>query len=211
MIREHLPQIIKNRAVRNLFDIKANQQKQLLLGDLVRMHPFNPRLVNKLYSLSNFGLQEKYISKFSGARSIQQATISKWKNETDVLASVKSVESGNSDYISKKRSGDELQRRLLAQDLCITELAQELRETMWGLQLEGITMPAQQEQTMLYRWNEIPLAWAPRAVLLIVDATVNNNCQVTRGAHTPYYGSATRMRVRRAPMQVMESGTLSVR
>lgn len=31
---------------------------------------------------------------------------------------------------------------------------------------------------------------------------------LTRGSRTPYYGSATRMRVRRAPMQVLEVGNI---
>lgn len=75
MLKKHFPRIIKNRAVRNLFDFHADTQKILLVNDLVAMRPFNLRLANKLYSLSNFRLQEKYLSKFSGARSIQQATI----------------------------------------------------------------------------------------------------------------------------------------
>lgn len=56
----------------------------------------------------------------------------------------------------------------------------------------------------MYKSSEIPLKWASRAVLLVVDPSVNINPRVTRGSHTHYYGSATKMRVRRAPMQVLE-------
>ncbi|KAF5190064.1 RNA-dependent RNA polymerase, partial [Thalictrum thalictroides] len=87
-------------------------------------------------------------------------------------------------------------------------MAQKLRDTMWGLNMEGITMPTQQEQTKLYRWSEIPHEWASRAILVMVDESVNHNPLLTRGRHTPYYGSATKMRVRRAPMQVLEVGNI---
>jgi len=79
---------------------------------------------------------------------------------------------------------------------------------MWGLNVEGITMPAQQEQTGLYRWSDVPSQWASRAILVMVDQSVNDNPHITRGNHAPYYGSTTKMRVRRAPIQVLEVGNL---
>lgn len=208
MIKTHLPNLIKNKAVKNLFDITAEEQKERLISTLTRVKPFNPRLANKLYSLSNFGLQEKYISKFTGARSIQQATITAWENETEVIQSVKTVEEANSSVL-KSRSGSHLLRDLyLSRPTCMTDTAQLLREEMWGLPMEGITMPSQQEQTRLYRWEEIPIQWASRAILVMVDASVEDDPLTTRGRHTPYYGSATKMRVRRAPMQVLEVGNV---
>ncbi|KAL4125915.1 hypothetical protein QTP88_010152 [Uroleucon formosanum] len=69
-------------------------------------------------------------------------------------------------------------------------------------------MPSQQEQTKLYRWNEVPMEWASRAILVMVDESVSESPLTTRGRHTPYYGSATKMRVRRAPMQVLEVGNV---
>lgn len=74
-IKNYLLNLIQNKSVKNLFSFDANDAKQDLIRDLTNTKPFNPRLTNKLYSLSNFGLQEKYISKFSGTRSIQQATL----------------------------------------------------------------------------------------------------------------------------------------
>lgn len=168
------------------------------------MSPFNARFVIKLYTLSNFGLQEKYISKFSGARSIQQATITAWDNEKEVLESVQSVEATTSDHLKNRQPSDTLKTTIYRQGTFNTLLAQILHDSMWGLPIEGITMPAQQEQTGLYRWEEIPLAWAPHAVLIIVNSAPH----ITRGAHTPNYGSATNMRVRRAPISVLEIGNI---
>lgn len=209
LIKQHLPKIIKNKDIKNLFDVKADHQKVPLIKDLSKMKPFNPKLANKLFSLSNFGLQEKYISKFSGARSIQKATVDHYNSEADVLQSVRDMETVNSSYISCKRKETKALELLKPQeDICLTQLAQDLRDSMWGLNLEGITMPAQQEQTGLYRWEDVPKVWAPHAVLLMVDDSVNQGCGYTRGKHTPYYGSATKMRVRRAPLQVLEVGNI---
>lgn len=70
MIRNYLPNIIRNKSVKNLFDFAAEEQKRILITDLINTQQFNPRLANKMYTLSNFGLQEKYLSKFTGARLI---------------------------------------------------------------------------------------------------------------------------------------------
>lgn len=148
------------------------------------------------------------MSKFTGARSIQQATITAWENETEVINSVKTVEQANSSVLQSRTGGDCLRRLYLTKPMCLTDMAQTLREEMWGLPMEGITMASQQEQTKLYRWAEIPLAWAPRSILLMVDSSVAENPLITRGRQTSYYGSATKMRVRRAPMQVLEVGNI---
>lgn len=149
------------------------------------MRPFNPRLANKMYTLSNFGLQEKYISKFSGARSIQQDTLTAWANEMEVLQSVRSVESITCSTLARRKPQESLLTVLQSTDGCMTTLAQSLKQKMWGIPLEGITMPAQQEQTELYRWDEIPPVWAPHAILIIVDESVMLSGHNTRGAQTP--------------------------
>lgn len=116
--------------MKNLFDFAAEKAKGRLIRDLIKTTPFNPRLANKLYSLSNFGLQEKYISKFSGARSIQQATLTDWKNEKDVLDSVGRVEAMNSLHISHKERSQYLSDLLVSSNTCIIGTIQELRDTM---------------------------------------------------------------------------------
>lgn len=210
MIKQRLPNIIKNKSVKNLFEFNAEQERTRLIEDLMRVQPFNPRIANKLYTLSNFRLQEKYISRFSGARSIQQATISAWNNEKEVINSVKDVEEATSTDFQHRRCDTTLDSLLLPADKCITDIAQNLRDEMWGVNLEGITMASQQEQTRLVRWEDVPHAWTPRTILIIVDESVNDRCHVTRGKHTPYYGSATKMRVKRAPMQVLEVGNIVI-
>lgn len=130
MIKQYLPQLIRNRAVKNLFDVAADEEKKNLVTDLSRIRPFNPHLANKLYTLSNFGLQEKYVSKFTGARSIQQATLSVWTSELAVLNSVKSVEKMNSDYLESLSASDHARCVLARSPACGIELAQLLRDEM---------------------------------------------------------------------------------
>lgn len=65
---------------------------------------------------------------------------------------------------------------------------------MWGLHIEGVTMPAQQEQTEVYRWEYVLLKLAPYTILFIVDDTISPNGHLKRGIRTRYYESATRMR-----------------
>ena len=153
MVRVHLPSLIKNKAVKNLFDFKAEDQKKLLTNDLVGMRLFNPRLVNKLYSLSNFGLQEKYLSKFSGARSIQQATISAWKNEAEVIASIKAIEEASSANMQCHTRCDSGNTPLYSIDTCMTGLAQSMRDEMWGIDIKmyNYAFSARTDGMVLYK------------------------------------------------------------
>lgn len=109
--------------------------------------PCNPKLLSKIMTLSNIGKQEALISKFSSTRSIQAVACREWSSEVEVLRDIHAMEETMMDHILY-RPVDPILNDILLKP-CLTQLAQELRERGWGLPIEGVTMPAQQEQTQL--------------------------------------------------------------
>ena len=87
-------------------------------------------------------------------------------------------------------------------------LAYDLRLEGWGYPLEGINMPAQQDQTTLHPWSSIPDKWKPCTILVQVDETLTSLCPIRKGRRTPYFGSQTKLRAKRAPLQVIEVGSM---
>lgn len=81
----------------------------------------------------------------------------------EVLTSVQDVEGLTSHMMEEKPRQSLLFSLFGGENSCLTHLAQTLRDDMWGLNLEGITMTSQQEQTGLYKWNDVLLNWASRA------------------------------------------------
>lgn len=80
-IREGLPSIVKNTLLQSLFSNDIEQEKANLIDTLMSIRPVNPRLNNKFYAISNMGMQEQYISKFSNTKSIQKLAFHIWANE----------------------------------------------------------------------------------------------------------------------------------
>jgi len=74
--------------------------------------------------------------------------------------------------------------------------------------MEGITMPPQQEQTRVMPWESIPSNLIDRAILIKEQNNPPLSKTTTRGKYTPYFGSITRIRARRATLQVIEVGNL---
>lgn len=77
-VKEGLSGYIKNRDVLPLFTLDSEVKKRQLLTDLSNITPTNPRLLNKIYSCSSLGIQEKVIAKFSNTRSIQRVATQTW-------------------------------------------------------------------------------------------------------------------------------------
>lgn len=71
---------------------------------------------------------------------------------------------------------------------------------MWKRNIEGITMPAQQEQTR--PWDILPEFSWPSSIHLIKDGCWSSS-HTQRGPYTPYFGSLTTQRARKAPIQVL--------
>ncbi|CAG9822114.1 unnamed protein product [Phaedon cochleariae] len=209
-VQKGVSTMVINCVIKALFCQEMEQEKATLIEDLMCISPVDPRLLNKLYSLlSNPGLQEKYLGKFSNTRSIQQVAFKRWTNEKEVLLWVKRMESILSNwYKGKEASSSDLTFLKPYLQGCTMRSAHELRSRTWGITLEGITMPAQQEQTTLHVWRDIPANWRERAILIAVDGTIHSDVITTRGKRTPYFGSHTRLRAKRAPLQVLEVETM---
>lgn len=181
------------------------QAQDTLVKDLSRIEPCNPRLLNKMYALSNVGLQERWLGKFANTRSIQQIAFKQWSSEYSVYLSIMSLETRFAMYLQKKKPSD-LQG--LIQSTCVTVYTQVLREQYWNIRLEGITMPPQQEQTRLINWQSLQEGQANRAILVVEQTETNLHKATSRGKYTPYFGSVTKLRALRATLQVVEVGSL---
>lgn len=62
-VRSGLTTFIINKTVLPLFIEEASSSQEVLIRDLASIRPCNPKLLNKLYSLSNVGLQENFCTK----------------------------------------------------------------------------------------------------------------------------------------------------
>jgi len=134
---------------------------------------------------------------FSNTRSIQQLAFQTWSNELEVYNTIKHLEAQYNRYLQQK--GKDPQIESLTSCPCITTYTQLLRERSWGIQMEGITMPPQQEQTKLISWDRLQMDDSPRAILIVEQETLPLHKPISRGKYTPYFGSMTRMRAKRAP------------
>lgn len=82
-IKKGLMTLIVNKDIQQLFTLDTDVAHDTLVEDLSRIKPCNPKLLNKLYALSNIGLQEKWTSMFANTRSIQQVALQSWSDELD--------------------------------------------------------------------------------------------------------------------------------
>nr|WPR17567.1 MAG: RNA-dependent RNA polymerase [Beetle nyamivirus] len=207
-IKKGVPDLVKNNLLKALFTQNMDLAKDQLIHTLMKIRPVNPRLLNKLFALSNPGLQLSYLGRFSNTRSIQRVAFSRWTNELDLINWIRVTESAISRHYEGQRGNYSIDTLLPYLEGCTARGAYTLRSNYWGLALEGITMPAQQEQTRLERWDTLPYEWQERSILLSADASVVEDVITTKGTRNTYFGSETRMRVRRAPLQVVEVGTM---
>lgn len=197
---------IVNKSVLSLFTDEATISLEALVQDLAKIRPCNPKLLNKLYALSNIGLQERWMGMFTNTRSIQQLAFKSWSDELEVIEAIRSMELQFSRYLKAKQPNKMLNE--IKEAACITTYTQILREKMWGVTMEGITMPPQQEQTRIYPWEDIDKEHTRRAILYTEQDHTCLHKQTSRGRHAPYFGSMTRLRAKRAALQVVEVGSV---
>ncbi|CAG9840712.1 unnamed protein product [Diabrotica balteata] len=69
-------------------------------------------------------------------------------------------------------------------------------------------MPAQQEQTSLHPWQNVPKMWKPRCILVHIDPSASRLNPPLKMVRHHYFGSQTKMRARRAPLQDLEVGSM---
>lgn len=183
------------------------EEKTALTTDLMNIVPCNPKLMSKLMSLSNAGKRDALVRKFSNTRSIQAIACRDWNSEIDVLNHIVSLEDATMTHILA-RPPDILLGQM-TQNVCTTLLAQQLRETGWGIQIEGVTMAAQQEQSSVCSWDKVPVEDYTRAVSLTMRGDTALSWSLSRGPITPYIGAPTRVRAKRQPLQDVESYSFS--
>jgi len=194
-VRKGIIDFVINEDIRCLFSLNADQYQQDLVNDLANIKPCNPKLLNKLYALSNVGLQEKWTDMFANTRSIQQTAFKSWRNELEVIETVKKLEARYALYLQKRK--EDPQADEVKACLCITKYAQAIREIAWGIEIEGITMPPQQEQTRFSFWDRVPAFYSGRSILITEHLKKAITKTHFRGRYTPYFGSTTRLRAKR--------------
>ncbi|UDL13960.1 MAG: RNA dependent RNA polymerase [Xiangshan Nyami-like virus] len=205
-IKKGLTDFVENVDVKDLFSLSTEMSQDNLIHDLMSISPCNPKLLNKIYALSNIGLQERWLGKFSNTRSIQQTAMKSWSSELTVISTVRQLEERFSCHLLNKKEDEEVIHLLEAQ--CVTVYAQGLRERAWGMPMEGITMPPQQEQVYLLPWETLNKEQAKRAILITEQKTPDLNMSHRRGEYTPYFGSSTKLRAKRSILQVVEVGSM---
>lgn len=84
-LKEGLHLLVKNKSIAAVFGIKADDEEERLKRDLLAIQPVNPKLLCKLWQLSNIGMREKVIGKFATSRSIQSASLGTWIDENSLL------------------------------------------------------------------------------------------------------------------------------
>lgn len=151
-----------------------------------------------------FSLSQKMIGKFGTTSSIQRLALDSWSNEEELLDSIKSHESIFADYLLESHSnflfGDGTWE-------CSTCKAQELRVSLWKMPIEGITMPATSELLSLHPWED-PCINIRRSILITTRTWLDGSqdpFHTTGGI--PYFGSETRVKSKRGPLQVVEMGS----
>lgn len=216
-VKEGLSGYIRNRDVLPLFTLDSEVKKRQLLTDLSNIVPTNPRLLNKIYSCSSLGIQEKVIAKFSNTRSIQRVATQTWVDEDSLIRQLSTMEKAIVDYYKERSLSTRVQPATFEEILSehikgdeprfTTLVAQSLREVLWGRHVEGITMPTQQEQVKIYQWDNISEEHWPNTILMLLDVPEETR-YLERGPHNPYFGSQTQQRARKAPLQVLEVGSV---
>lgn len=98
-VRSGLTTFIVNKDVLPLFINTAEEAQHHLIQDLSSIRPCNPKLLNKLYALSNIGLQERWMGMFTNTRSIQQLAFKSWSDELEVIEAIKGMEEQFSRYL----------------------------------------------------------------------------------------------------------------
>ena len=152
-LRVGLPSIVKNRSVSAIFGASADVEEGRLKKDLLAIEPINPKLLCKLWQLSNIGVREKVIGKFATARSIQGASLGTWIDESSQTSTIRALQTRTALYYLRRK------RRPFTTTLqdctCVTVLTQQLREALWGLKLEGITMPTPCDKLVIVPWEKV--------------------------------------------------------
>lgn len=163
-LKEGLPSIVKNQSLTPIFGMDADREEECLKNDLLAIQPINPKLMCKLWQLSNVGVREKVIGKFATSRSIQTASLGTWIDEKALKTSIDALQVRTANYYIKSKNRPFTRTLDLCE--CVTQLTQLTRETLWDLQLEGITMPTPRDKITIIPWSKVTEELVPSSIMI---------------------------------------------
>lgn len=187
-----------------MFSSSVAESETKLISDLCSVVPFNPRLLNKLYALSNVGLREKYLGKFINTSSIQHLAVNVWADEAQVLKTIHQMGQAYSRHLIGPQNSSIM--GWLARHRCNTVVAQLMRVESWGTPIEGVTMPSMTELCSVTSWSDS--VFTGRSVLLTKTSAMMSPEIFHHRQGTPYFGSETNVRSKRSALQTVEVGSL---
>lgn len=208
-VKEDLPSIVQTSEIQRLFSPESNDQRRVLIDDLLRIEPFNPGIAAHLYKLSNIALTDKIVGQYSSSRTVRQAlerAEDTLISDTDFRSLILAMDSAQETHLRGKLTSNESQPieslLLNPSSSCSMISTSELPNKLWNLQIEGVTMPCTLEQCVLTRWDS-ELIEPGRTITIDVDAGAE--LLTTRGQYKPYVGSLTQMRTRKSNLNVIDS------
>ena len=86
---------------------------------------------------------------------------------------------------------------------CPTEATSDLRKEHVNPNIINLSSPAITHQYVLRRWDEIPLEFVKRSILMIVDPSFRNRDR-QRGKRLPYIGGSTKLRVAKGLLEIID-------
>ncbi|QFG01733.1 L protein [Jeremy Point nyavirus] len=210
IISQRLTTFVNNKQLKPLFTDRAKEQERLLASDLLRIQPCHPRLANLLYSLSNSGLRQRLIGQFSNTTSMQTLILQE-RSPIDLHRHLEELDKQTFRLLEARLNQSRAPSSIRAQCLlredegwCSAVAAQRLRSYHWvGYQITGVTMAAPQEQTLLTRFEDLPLQATKDTILAKVEGSLTLP-HLSRGKFRPYFGSKTSEKVKRGTLQIVD-------
>nr|WPV62253.1 MAG: RNA-dependent RNA polymerase [Wufeng shrew chuvirus 1] len=147
--------IIRNETVKELFELSEEGLNGKLETILYEANVYNGKVFSALYAASPDGLVQELSRKFESGRSIMELLLLRWgRYDTErIFKSVSRAEHTLQNYrASILRDGGVYPISFLPSDykqMCGMEIAQRIRDTLWGKHVEGISMPPLQHQLRL--------------------------------------------------------------
>lgn len=83
--------------------MNADEEEERLKRDIA-IQPINPKLLCKVWQLSNIGVREKVIGKFATSRSIQSASMGSWIDERSLLSTIDALQTRTANYYLRKKN-----------------------------------------------------------------------------------------------------------
>lgn len=213
LLRENLNMTTRNVILRTMLESCNSETLKDLVDYLGKTRPFNPRVLNEILRLSPDGSMLSFLSTFTDMRTMKQILIPK-----DATSILKDLSRGDLDIVarilevSKLVSSDHAQTRLKdvirsmpvtdwleEKEKCTRDLAQELRQVSWALDITGVTTPHPCEQTTLVKAEgglcSHPSCKGGEAVIYVLQKKGWNSGipgeQFKRGSSRHYLGSGT--------------------